>query len=86
MKVRWCASGLAVLLSMSGCSMFTSESWRGDREWRYDAPRTGTNVGRWIPVSEPATPKSKKSKKPTKQQKREQPRDTTPAPPPDRFR
>jgi hypothetical protein len=74
-----------MLVCLSGCSIFTSQSWRGDREWRYDPPRTGSNVGRWVPVGESSTPKSKRPKK-TQNAKREQPRDTTPAPPPDRFR
>lgn len=77
--------GMAVLLSMTGCSSLTSQSWRGDREWRYQPPSTGTNVGRWVAVDS-AVPKSKKPKKAAKQQKREQPRDMRPAPPADRFR
>jgi hypothetical protein len=88
MKLRFWVGAMAMVGCLSGCSVFSSQSWKEKQEYRYQPPATGTNVGRWIPVSDGTPSKPKPKKKKAKAEKREQQpvHDETPAPPVDRFR
>jgi hypothetical protein len=86
MKLYWIASCVLVGVAVLGCQSLTpSDKWMRGKHYRYVAPQTGSNVGRWVEVTDWSdNPKPKTAKKPA--QSKRQATDLTPAPPADRFR
>jgi hypothetical protein len=86
MKLYWFAGCILVGLAVVGCqSLTSSDRWMGDKHYRWLAPQTGSNVGRWVEVTDGSgKPKSKTAKKAARPKR--QAADLTPAPPADRFR
>jgi hypothetical protein len=86
MKLYWFAGCVLVGFVVVGCQSITpSDDWMRGKHYRWVAPQTGSNVGRWVEVTDGSDkPKSKTAKKPARI--RRQATDLTPAPPADRFR
>jgi hypothetical protein len=77
-----------VMFALAACQSANSDAWKRGKHYKWIAPNTGSNVGRWVEVpdgSEASKPKRKKKTARPKRE-REETRDLAPAPPADRFR